>query len=204
MPTATQDTRLRTLLLSRMEPLEPAATIAQYIKDHDGKKLTQRDIDKLNQLLGIKPQLDKPDPRELRLRKEFGTTNIVEYGVKSGWSGVGPGYSYTKGHTGHSFLIAYGIVGVTMDHAFFLNHNTCYLAAAVDRNKAREQALANIQPMEEALAEYGDLLNRLIACHKGISDKMGYGLPFSPDGIDIRREFRLDWLLPEGPPPERR
>jgi hypothetical protein len=122
----------------RIEPDEPQTSALAFLKSIDGKRINKTHLAKLNaQVPGY----------EFRLRYVANMTNLE-------WGGYGRA---NNPDPGGSLLLAYTTVSVVVDAAWVEEHNTAYFSAAVERNKARQQTLAQpakCQALDQAIADY--------------------------------------------------
>jgi hypothetical protein len=122
----------------RIESDEPQTSALAYLKSIDGKRITKVHLAKLNALV---------PGYEFRLHYVANMTNLE-------WGGYGRASDPDQGG---SLLLAYTTVNVVVDAAWVEEHNTAYFSAAVERNKARQQALAQpdkCQALDQAIADY--------------------------------------------------
>ncbi len=140
-------------MLADLEPSEPQNKILAYLKAHDGKKLTARDL----------PALKEIDPT-IRFYTIAGMHHI-EWGA----------YTRTEGHAGGSLLTAYTTGAPTIDAAFVEKHNLAWFAASVERNEERRKALADDATIKRA-ATAVDALHKAQATIKELTD---YGCPLA-------------------------
>jgi len=151
---------IKDILTSRMEDTTVADAIRAYFERHAGKRITERDVQKM-----MAQEAGAPD---LRMRKAYGMTHL-EWG----------GYSQTGGNQGHSLLIAYAEKNVVMDPAFLLEHNTSHYSGRDERNAARQAALTNsglLDALEAAIARQHAAYDALMAVEtevKALMEQVG-------------------------------
>jgi len=125
--------QIRALYESTIEDTTMPRAILAYLKERNGKTLTERDVPKLKARTG--------DP-DIAIRKVAGMTNL-EWGT----------YSRTGGNKGGSLLVAYTSGAPTIDAAWIEERNAAYFAAADERNARREKMLGGFGSAFDACAE---------------------------------------------------
>lgn len=109
------------IIRSNIEPNEPADSILAFLRTIEGKKITQRHVEKLRE------QLHNQD---VRLRKQYGMTFLH-------WS------------KDDSLLLDHSETNVTIDIDRIFRHNAAYYSARDERNAVRRQALAQPAKCDE-------------------------------------------------------
>lgn len=140
---------LRTFIMYQMETDPLPRQILEALREHDGKPLTMRHINK------FKETIDD----SIYLRKCHGTTHI-------GWGN----YRQTDAKEGGELLIAHTEKGVVIDaHAIEHDHNGRYFAASDARNLHRTRILADDSMR---LRELGKAMVAFRDAHDAVQEKM--------------------------------
>lgn len=152
------------LIRSRIEASEPQDTILTFLRTIEGKRINRTHVEKLRAQVG---------DADLRLRHQYGMTDL-EWG----------GYTRSDGRQGGSLLLAHREKNVVVDVAYILEHNAAYYSAKDERNKTRQQALAQPEKcaaLDQAIADYKAAQVRMV---KLLGDDI-----FDPDRLDIEKKL---------------
>jgi hypothetical protein len=150
------------LIEDRMESVTVPNIIAEYLGTKAGKMLTVRHEKELKDITG---------DSELRIRKQYGMTNIV-------WGG----YDRTGGNGGGSLLLAHTETSVIIPTAEVVREkNPAYFSAALARNEKRVKALAD----RATLDEVATLADTILKAQARLKELFAYGTPLDPDHYGI-------------------
>jgi len=155
------------LVRSRLESNEPQDTILEVLRKYDGKRLTTRHAEKINQAI---PALD------CRISKRYGMT-AIEWG--NYWS--------SGGTTGGSLHMAHCDINVVIDVAFILEKNKAYFSAKDTRNETRQKALADpvtCAAVDAAIQRYQEA--------KGVMETLLLNPAFDADRSFIEKEIESE------------
>lgn len=154
------------IIEANIEPAEPMATMLEFLRGIDGKRLTKIHRDKLRQLL---------DDETIYVSHRAGMTHI-EWGTYT---------ERREGTGGGSLLVSYATKNVVVDAAWIEEKNICYFEAREDRNEKRRQMLSDgprIAKIEKAIADYNK-------AKRALDDVLDTNDFAWPDSINIRKEL---------------
>jgi hypothetical protein len=152
-----------------MEPSEPQGKILEFFKQNKGKRLDKRFIDKLKAFTGLE---------EIRFGHVAGMTNII-------W---GNRADMTKKDPGGSLLVGYASEGTLYANPEqFEERNIAYFGASVERNAARQRALADVAGQENLLAQ----IEAYKAARDALKAIFAHGTDFSTIEYSVREEFGI-------------
>lgn len=144
-----------------IEPTEPWDTILTYLRSIDGKKLTKRDIPKIEALTG---------PIRLYIREEYGNLYLAW------WRPTTTG-TYAGGEWDTLTIDRGGMKGGTsrtIDAAKIERDNACHFAAKYERNAKRAQLLATYDArtfgQSHPFVAAADAMKRLAQATKDLED----------------------------------
>jgi len=166
--------QIRSLVETGIEPAEPQTAILGYLRAHDGKKLTKRDLPGLAKVAN--------DPG-IMIRTVAGMTNIET-----------SDYRRSDGGRGVSLLIAYALGAVTIDAAWVEERNACYFSARERRNEARAKVLADPSTpnTSNAFAELAEAINTLNRARATIEALTEYGAPLYEIRHEVAKLYKDD------------
>jgi hypothetical protein len=150
---------IRNLVESRIERDPIPGLILEYLRAHDGKTLTQRDVPKINALVrerGVKLTF------AIYIQKIAGMTNL----------------KWADG----SLLIAHTEAAPVIDAAQIEEHNRGYFSARAERNQRRAEVLASDLPVQAAA-----LINKINEASEALTALIEYGAPLGDDRYAIEK-----------------
>lgn len=164
MKTVSPDDVLKTLAAQR-ESDEPD-TILDILKQHDGKRLTVRLLDKL-----------PGGPDRWRITHSASMTYIQEHK-----------YGRTGGREGYCFFMAYATTSVVIDVKYIEEKNTCYFSARRERNAKRDAILNDKVNKTQIAMSISVRINAVLHARmmladalRGLGEYTAHGEMLSPD-----------------------
>lgn len=141
------------MVLSKIEPLEPADTILRVLQENDGKRFDKRLVEKIKEAVKLVcPTLYVRESNNL-------VTQIV-------W---GETVGFCRGSQPRRFtlLIAYKTKSVHIDAAWVKEHNPAYFVARDERNRCRK---SDVLHYRGTMALCANKINAFNAAHKELKE----------------------------------
>lgn len=157
---------LQAIIRDGMEDSTIADFVLKSLAKNNGKRLTSRHVDELNQAM---------PGHDFRIRKQFGWTELA-------WGAYEPKTS----EDGGNLMISRATTNVTIDVAWIEKDNARWFSALKERNKNRRKLLDKT----EALAQVADAINQYKSAKatliKLLKDENDGSQSFEPINYDLQ------------------